>query len=138
MATKTDNVGPLTTVFTGPTTCLLTTTWIGNMAGFYVAAFWDDITQCYPTGTQSLNLHTGYYYSPRMCPSSWAPSVSLATDFSTTTSDYSQQALPRRRWPGYAVPRKLSILNFSTFVETVLTVFTRSGYTPVTYLPSTS
>ncbi|KAK0667684.1 hypothetical protein QBC41DRAFT_347847 [Cercophora samala] len=94
MALPLDNVGPVTTVFTGPSTCLSTTSFIGNgIAGFYVAAFWADATECYPTGTQSLNLHTAYYYSPGICPSGWAPVTSLENGFPTTASDYSQKAL---------------------------------------------
>lgn len=91
-----DNVGPLTTVFTGPTTCLSTTTGIGEgVAGFYVAAFWSDVTACYPSGTQQLNLHTAYFYSPGICPSGWVPVASLESDLPTTVSSYSVYALPR-------------------------------------------
>jgi len=88
-----DNVGPLTTVFSGPTSCLATTTYVGGVAGFYVAAFWDDVTACYPSGTQSLKLHTGYFYSPGICPSGWAPVVSLETDIPKTASGYSTYKL---------------------------------------------
>ncbi|KAK4175050.1 hypothetical protein QBC36DRAFT_379673 [Triangularia setosa] len=94
MASPLDNVGPVTTVFTGPSTCLSTTSFIGNgIAGFYVAAFWSDATECYPPGTQSLDLHTAYYYSPGICPSGWAPVASLESGFPITASDYSQKAL---------------------------------------------
>jgi len=89
-----DNVGPLTTVFSGPTTCLATTTYAGGgVAAFYVAAFWDDVTACYPSGTQSLDLHTGYFYSPGICPSGWAPIVSLETDIPKTASGFSTYIL---------------------------------------------
>ncbi|KAK4186483.1 hypothetical protein QBC35DRAFT_533296 [Podospora australis] len=88
-ASPSDNLGPLTTTFTGPSTCLATTTWIGNVAGFYVAAFWEDVTECYPTGTKTLNLHTGdRYWSPGICPSGWTPAVSLATDYKPGVSGY--------------------------------------------------
>ncbi|KAK3386763.1 hypothetical protein B0H63DRAFT_468351 [Podospora didyma] len=91
-------VGPLTAIFTGPSTCLSTTTFVGNgAAAFYVAAFWDDVTACYPTGTgtTTLDLHTNFFYSPGICPSGWAPVASMETDIRTTISDYSRYALPK-------------------------------------------
>jgi hypothetical protein len=91
---KVDNIGPLTTVFTGPTTCLGTTTLKGT-AAYYVAGFWDDIPECYPTGTQSIDFHTmPRYYSPGICPSGWFPAASAGTDWPRTDSDYSKWAIP--------------------------------------------
>ena len=44
---------------------------------------------------QKLNLHTGYFYSPGICPSGWAPVASLESNLRTTASDYSVYALPQ-------------------------------------------
>ncbi|KAH8884991.1 hypothetical protein GQ53DRAFT_829367 [Thozetella sp. PMI_491] len=65
------NLEPLTTVFSGPTTCFSTTSYIGDgIGGFFVAAFWKDELECYPSGTRFIDLHTmGNYYSPSICPS---------------------------------------------------------------------
>jgi len=92
---KVDNVGPLTTTFTGPSTCLQTTTLIGS-AAYYVAAFWDDVTACYPPGTATpFNFHTlPQYYSPGICPSGWAPVTSAGADFPGTASNYNQYLIP--------------------------------------------
>ena len=94
-----DNVGPLTTTFNPPSTCLATTTYIGNgVAGYYVAAFWDDITACYPTGsltgTQSLNLHTNFFYSPGICPIGWYPATSMGVGAPKDASDASLWLIP--------------------------------------------
>lgn len=88
---KVDNVGPLTTTFTAPSTCLETTT-VQNTNAYYVAAFWDDVPECYPPGTDTqYNFHTlPQYYSPGLCPKGWAPITSAGADFPTTATDYAQ------------------------------------------------
>jgi len=95
---RTDNLGPLTTVFTPPSTCLETTTCdapCNQVAGFEVGAFWDDVSACYPTGTKSLDLHTlPYYWSPGICPSGWAPYQSIGTGVPVTVSGYDTGMLP--------------------------------------------
>lgn len=95
---KVDNLGPLTTVFTGPTSCLATTTLKppGSNA-YYVAAFWDDVPACYPPGITPFNFHTiPQYYSPGICPSGWSPVTSVGGDWPTTASDYSIWAIPSK------------------------------------------
>lgn len=113
------NVGPLTTTFTGPSTCLATTTaaHLGD-AGFYVAAFWDDVKECYPSGTRPLLLHSTYLYSPGICPSGWGPVISLGTGVPTTLPDYSIFTLGRETTAWLCCP---SCAGLSPHLENVQT-----------------
>jgi len=93
---KVDNLGPLTTTFVAPSTCLQTTTQVGQQA-YYVAAFWNDVPECYPTGTASTyNFHTmPQYFSPGICPENWVPVTSAGEDFASTASGYDQWAIDK-------------------------------------------
>jgi hypothetical protein len=89
-----DIVGPLTTIFTGPTSCLSTTTcreYLGEAAECEVAAWYFDSTAeglalCYPkTIATNGGFKARFIYSPGICPSGWYPAASIE-DVSTATA----------------------------------------------------
>ena len=73
------NVGPLTTIFTPPASCLSTVTsamgsvsasdysmFIGHWGGYAPGS------RCYPASTVPIPFLSNYYYSPGICPSGYS------------------------------------------------------------------
>ena len=80
-STSAENRGPITTIFTPPSTCLATTTLLTDT---YLLNHWlSGDPNCYPSATEAESIWYsnwgGYYYSPAVCPSGWTTMTSLST-----------------------------------------------------------
>ncbi|KAF2800598.1 hypothetical protein K505DRAFT_370153 [Melanomma pulvis-pyrius CBS 109.77] len=84
-------VGPITTVFTPPASCLQVITlgadqdyfqessslFIGNFNGQYRDKnYLSAAKDCYPTPTSAIDYWANYYYSPAYCPTGYLPACS--------------------------------------------------------------
>jgi hypothetical protein len=68
---KMTSLGPLTTVFTVPSTCASVIT--SNSGNLFFGHFATVDLRCYPPGASSLTTQwfSSYYWSPGVCPWSW-------------------------------------------------------------------
>ncbi|KAH8589172.1 hypothetical protein B0O99DRAFT_676888 [Bisporella sp. PMI_857] len=89
---RTQNLGPLTSTFTAPSTCLATTSVTAMYGGdsSYWVGFWGWVAPnmttasdaCVPPAETPTPLLSTWYYSPGICPSGYMPGASLATGYS--------------------------------------------------------
>lgn len=82
----TTNLGPLTTIFTPPASCLSTIT-SASLAGFFVGHFSAGNENCYPPSTTTNYFATSYFYSPGICPSGYSAACTWPSSaFSAATT----------------------------------------------------
>ncbi|KAN0113234.1 hypothetical protein V8E51_006185 [Hyaloscypha variabilis] len=86
------NRGPLTTIFTPPSSCLSTLTFNSGMYFGHADTYYYD-SSCYPSSyssTYTLLADNGdwnqYYYSPAQCPDAWAHATTF-TSYFTNAAD---------------------------------------------------
>ncbi|KAH7119044.1 hypothetical protein B0J11DRAFT_83403 [Dendryphion nanum] len=96
------HLGPLTTLFTPPSSCLNIITsvavpgiynagislFLGNLNGAYTQSpiYLSAATSCYPIPTTAINFWSNYYYSPAYCPLGWTAACTFpqSTDVAKT------------------------------------------------------